>query len=57
MKQWPMGRELSVTVLLRSVERIPDDADEQVSRGLIRAHIFSDDSSRSLIFPNTTYFT
>ena len=42
MKQWPMGRELSVTVLLRSVERIPDDADEQVSRGLIRAHVFSE---------------
>jgi hypothetical protein len=42
MKQWPMGRELAVTVLLRSVERIPDDADEQVSRGLIRAHLFSE---------------
>lgn len=42
IKQWPMGREVSVTVLLRSVERIPDDVDEQASRGLIRAHVFSD---------------
>ena len=42
LKQWPMGRELPVTVLLRSVERIPDDVDEQASRGLIRAHVFSD---------------
>jgi hypothetical protein len=43
IKQWPMGRELPVTVLLRSVERIPDDVDEQASRGLIRAHMFSDE--------------
>lgn len=42
VQQWPMGRELPVTVLLRSVERIPDDVDEQASRGLIRAHMFSD---------------
>ncbi|GAB1723817.1 MAG: hypothetical protein NTNFB01_27130 [Nitrospira sp.] len=42
IKQWPMGREVPVTVLLRSVERIPYDADEQASRGLIRAHVFSD---------------
>lgn len=45
MRQWPMGYELPVTVLLRSVERIPDDADEQVSRGFIRAHVFSESVS------------
>jgi len=42
MRQWPMGRELPVTVLLRSIERIPDDTDEQLSRGLLRAHVFSE---------------
>lgn len=42
MRQWPMGRELSVTVLLRSIERLPDDTDEQLSRGLLRAHVFSE---------------
>lgn len=42
MRQWPLGRELPVTVLLRSIERIPDDTDEQLSRGLIRAHVFSE---------------
>jgi hypothetical protein len=42
MREWPSGRELSVTVLLRSMERIPDDTDEQLSRGLVRAHVFSE---------------
>jgi hypothetical protein len=42
IRQWPMGRELPVTALLRSMERIPDETDEQLSRGLIRAHLFSD---------------
>lgn len=37
-----MGREVSGTVLLRSIERIPDETNDQVSRGLLRAHVLSD---------------
>ncbi len=44
MKQWPVGRELRVTVLLRSVERVSDDTDQD-SRGLVRAHVFSETAS------------
>lgn len=47
MRQWPMSREVSGRVLLRSVERIPDDTNEQVARGLLRAHVFSDGVSFS----------
>jgi hypothetical protein len=41
MRDWPIGREIPVTVLLRSIERIPDEP-EDVTRGFIRAHLFSD---------------
>ena len=42
MQQWPMGREVSATVLLRSIDRIPDDQDQPLSRGLIQAHVLSE---------------
>lgn len=44
MNQWPMGRELSVTILLRSLERVPDDT-EHVCRALVRVHVFSETAS------------
>jgi hypothetical protein len=44
-RQWPLARELPVTLLIRSMERIPGDREDQLSQGLIRAHLFSDSVS------------
>ena len=40
MQQWPVGREVPVTVLIQSMDRLHDDADEGV-RGILRLQAIS----------------
>lgn len=41
MKDWPMGKTMSVTALVQSADPIPND-DQTHMRGLIRVHVIAD---------------
>ena len=41
VREWPLGRKLSVTALIQSADAIPDD-DEHAVRGLVRVHLIAD---------------
>ncbi len=40
VKEWPLGREETVTLLIRSLDRIQDDLESE-ARGLLRVHVIS----------------
>ena len=42
VREWPLGRQMSVTALIQSADPIPDD-DQTQMRGLIRVHVIADD--------------
>ncbi|MDI3462550.1 MAG: hypothetical protein OJF50_001371 [Nitrospira sp.] len=40
VRDWPLGRKVSVTALVQSADPIPDD--DQVMKGLVRVHVIAD---------------
>jgi hypothetical protein len=42
VREWPLGRKMSVTALVQSADPIPDD-DQANVKGLVRVHVIADD--------------
>lgn len=43
VREWPLGREASGTALIQSADRIPNDEDATLTRGLVRVHVVADE--------------